>query len=309
MSKKAGKLELGSEISLGGRIWIAKRKSEPAEIVTLALKTSLKNMEFDEAEPGNPDEWRADYGNNDYELSNIRQWLNSRGNDWFRKQHEYDAPPEDYEYTNGFLTDFTEKELDAIKKLENGDLFYLPSVDEVDLVTGDEFDKGWVWTRTPYSGSSYFVRGVSSTGALLDNYAFNGNFGVRPLCSLSSETKLTKVDDAWQIIDQKKTEKKKKNKRSKKQQQDEILRKVIAKWGMKLQSIKAIEEMSELTKELSKVMLDQDQSNNENILEEMADVQIMLNQLAIIYGSPEGWIKKKINRMKNKFQEEESEWS
>jgi hypothetical protein len=308
MSKRAKELKLGSEVRFGGRIWITKRIDETG-CATLVLKEALRNMEFDEAEPGNPDEWRADYGNNDYELSNIRQWLNSRGNDWFRKQHEYDAPPEDYEYTNGFLTDFTEKELDAIKKLENGDLFYLPSLDEVDLVTGDEFDKGWVWTRTPSSGSSCNVRVVHSSGALYNHYASNGHYGVRPLCSLSSETKLTKVDDAWQIIDQKKTEKKKKNKRSKKQQQDEILRKVIAKWGMKLQSIKAIEEMSELTKELSKVMLDQDQSNNENILEEMADVQIMLNQLAIIYGSPEGWIKKKINRMKNKFQEEESEWS
>ncbi|WKY45984.1 DUF6273 domain-containing protein [Eubacteriaceae bacterium ES2] len=309
MSKKAEKLELGSEISLGGRIWIAKRKSESAEIVTLALKTALKNMEFDEAEPGNPDEWRADYGNNDYRLSNIRQWLNSRGNDWFRKQHEYDAPPEVYEYTNGFLTDFTEKELDAIKKLENGDLFYLPSVDEVDLVTGDEFNKEWVWTRTPSSGNSFSVRSVYSSGALGNYSAYLGYYGVRPLCNLTSETELEKVDDAWRVIKQPKTGKKKKNKKSKRQKQEEILRKAVSKWGMKLQSIKAIEEMSELTKELSKVMLDQDQSNNENLLEEMADVQIMLDQLAIIYGSPEKWIKKKLDRLKNKFQDEESEWS
>ncbi len=232
MSKKAGKLELGSEISLGGGIWIAKRKTETEGIVTLALKTSLKNMEFDEAEPGNPDELRADYGNNDYELSNIRQWLNSRGNDWFRKQHEYDAPPEDYEYTNGFLTDFTEKELDAIKKLENGDLFYLPSVDEVDLVTGDEFDKGWVRTRTPSSSYSSFVRIVNSSGALYFNNAYNGNFGVRPLCNLSSETELEKVDGVWRVIKQPKTGKKKKNKKSKRQKQEKILRKAVSKWGI-----------------------------------------------------------------------------
>lgn len=44
------------------------------------------------------------------------------------------------------------------------------------------------WLRTPSSSSSYIVRVVSSSGSLNGNYAYNGSYGVRPLCNLSSDT-------------------------------------------------------------------------------------------------------------------------
>ena len=40
------------------------------------------------------------------------------------------------------------------------------------------------WLRTPYSSYSYGVRFVSSDGDLSGNYAYRGDFGVRPLCNL-----------------------------------------------------------------------------------------------------------------------------
>lgn len=43
------------------------------------------------------------------------------------------------------------------------------------------------WTCTPYSGYSYFVRYVNSSGALNYYYAFGGSGGVRPLCALKSD--------------------------------------------------------------------------------------------------------------------------
>ena len=43
------------------------------------------------------------------------------------------------------------------------------------------------WLRTPYSGYSYNVRGVSSSGALDGNNACDGHRGVRPLCNLKSD--------------------------------------------------------------------------------------------------------------------------
>ena len=43
------------------------------------------------------------------------------------------------------------------------------------------------WLRTPYSGYSYFVRGVHTSGALSGNLAYNGGWGVRPLCNLKSD--------------------------------------------------------------------------------------------------------------------------
>ena len=42
------------------------------------------------------------------------------------------------------------------------------------------------WLRTPYSGYSFIVRNVHSSGALSNGNAYDGSYGVRPLCNLSS---------------------------------------------------------------------------------------------------------------------------
>lgn len=56
---------------------------------------------------------------------------------------------------------------------------------------------------------------------------------------------------------------------------------VIDYHGTRLQKIVAIEEMSELTKEISKDL--RDKGDRDHIAEEMADVLLMLDELAIIY--------------------------
>lgn len=298
MSKqvKMGELDLGEEVRFGGMIWIIKRKSQEHEYVTLALKESIKNMEFDAAEPGNPDEWVSDYGNNIYRFSNIRQWLNRDGDNWFQVTHNYDAQPS-YAGTKGFLTQFSDKELKriekkCIKEAFAKDYFYLPSEDEAHLVTGEEFDKNWVWTSSPNSGSSYSARFVNSSGALGSGGAYGGLFGVRPLCDLKSETKVIKANGAWEIGKRKKKKKTTENKRSK---HNDILTGAILKYGFESQTMMAIEEMSELTKEICKTK--RGQFEKEHILEEMADVQIMLWQLGIIFGDLGEWINKKMKRL------------
>lgn len=60
------------------------------------------------------------------------------------------------------------------------------------------------------------------------------------------------------------------------------LKKIIKFYGEKAQTVKAIEELSELTKELCKNI--NGQIDDRSIEEEIADVQIMLNQLNIIFG-------------------------
>ena len=44
----------------------------------------------------------------------------------------------------------------------------------------------YYWLRTPYSGDSYSVRAVNSSGALGYSLAYSGSRGVRPLCNLNS---------------------------------------------------------------------------------------------------------------------------
>lgn len=62
-------------------------------------------------------------------------------------------------------------------------------VNNADGYTNSGFatSKGWYWwLRTPYSSSASYVRHVYSDGSLVDNYAYYGSFGVRPLCNLKS---------------------------------------------------------------------------------------------------------------------------
>lgn len=86
----------------------------PANSVTLVAANILKIAAFDAAESDNSDDWRCDFGNNRYALSNIRQWLNKSGSPWYVAQHSADAPPSRWEVSansydgqSGFLTDFS----------------------------------------------------------------------------------------------------------------------------------------------------------------------------------------------------------
>ena len=79
----------------------------------------------------------------------------------------------------------------------------------------------------------------------------------------------------------------------------------IKRNGYKMQTMVAIEEMSELTKELVKFM--RGEANTDAIAEEIADVEIMLHQLKIIYGIKDENIEKhkviKLNRLKERMEE------
>ena len=71
-----------------------------------------------------------------------------------------------------------------------------------------------------------------------------------------------------------------------------ILEGAIKTWGQEAQSVVAIEELSELTKALTKWLRYYLASQGDyeqivaDIREEMADVGIMLNQLCLIFGDP-----------------------
>ena len=66
-----------------------------------------------------------------------------------------------------------------------------------------------------------------------------------------------------------------------KEQENKIYQDAIEFFGNTSQKIMVIEEMSELTKELCKEL--RDRGNVENIADELADVEITLAQLKIIY--------------------------
>jgi NTP pyrophosphatase (non-canonical NTP hydrolase) len=72
----------------------------------------------------------------------------------------------------------------------------------------------------------------------------------------------------------------------------------IEKWGASIQLIMCIEEMSELTKEISKYFRGKD--NKKDLIEEMGDVYIMLEQMKIIFDVQEKELHDSIeNKIKN----------
>lgn len=64
------------------------------------------------------------------------------------------------------------------------------------------------------------------------------------------------------------------------------LSRAIAHYGVENQTIQAIQEMSELTKELTKSLLGRQDVTH--IIEEIADVEIMVEQLKMMYDGSEG---------------------
>lgn len=91
--------------------------------VSIQTENIIKLACFDAMESSNSDSNRKQYGNNNYAVSNIRQWLNSDALSWYAAQHSADAPPSnanvwsnynEYDAFPGFLNGFTTDEKNAI---------------------------------------------------------------------------------------------------------------------------------------------------------------------------------------------------
>lgn len=126
MTKELGTLSIGDKVKLGSIYdepitWIVIDKNHegyPEDSVTLLSEKIITLKAFDAKEPSSTDTNRQENGNNDYHLSNIRQWLNSDANagEWYSPQHPYDAPPSEeniyggnnpYESDAGFLNSWS----------------------------------------------------------------------------------------------------------------------------------------------------------------------------------------------------------
>ena len=73
----------------------------------------------------------------------------------------------------------------------------------------------------------------------------------------------------------------------------DLLQKVIDKYGTTLQTTVAMEELAELIKEISKVI--RGNKNADGMIEEIADVLIMIEQLKLMYNISDEEIQSEIN--------------
>lgn len=82
----------------------------------------------------------------------------------------------------------------------------------------------------------------------------------------------------------------------------QILGRAVSFYGSEIQRVVAIEELSELQKELCKSL--RGQTDRQHIAEEIADVQIMLEQMMILYElhyDVAAWRWKKVDRLRNRL--------
>lgn len=87
---------------------------------------------------------------------------------------------------------------------------------------------------------------------------------------------------------------------------ERILRHAIRVFGKESQCRMMIEEMSELTKALCKLPRG---GPVENVLEEMADVQIMLDQMKLLFGDTAEMEAVKLGRLARRIQIDEKHWN
>jgi hypothetical protein len=130
MSQPLGNLAVNAKVKLGtiyGKPiqWAVKSKNHagyPTGAITLVTDKIIKLMASDAREANNGDSNRKNYGNNRHIYSNVRQWLNKAGTNWYAAQHSADAAPakadcagyNGYDMIAGFLSGFTEQEIAAL---------------------------------------------------------------------------------------------------------------------------------------------------------------------------------------------------
>lgn len=164
------------------------------------------------------DEFESNWSNNDnYLLSNIRQFMNSDEANWYTPTHQYDKPT-DYIYLDGgysirmlrykgLLHYFEDKELSAFERLEYGDFLRLPTA--VELMGKFPYFKrkgcrarpvdeyGYLERKNYHEGmfASYFVMDPRTDGMVTEinrmgrfhSFMPSNYSGVRPVCKLKGD--------------------------------------------------------------------------------------------------------------------------
>lgn len=272
MEVKLNALRRGDTFALAGINWKVLKELEPAH------SGAVQNYFCEAAE----DIFQAPFdenGNNNWNNASLRERLNGDFLDALEKERpgilEFIVP--------------TYRDLTADDGLND----YGACLDKVTMLTADEYretrdlhpaPEHWRWLITPdgtpaSSGTSY-VRYVISDGSLYSNSAYYGSRGVRPALTLKSDL----------LVSVPGTEDSGEEAMTPEQREMALYEAAVEKFGEIAQIDQATEEMAELIVALNKYKryVNFRQGNKEEILahiaEERADVEIMLNQLHVIFG-------------------------
>lgn len=143
---------------------------------------------FDAPETNNTDSGRKNYGNNNWNLSNVRQYLNSTAaSSWFTATHDYDVAPSAYSSRPGFLNGFDNDFLSAIGPVTKTTLY--PSVDGTGTYTTN--DTMFLLSMTEvYAGQN----SSTSEGSVYPYYSDNSSLSAPGTSSDTNRVK-TRLDN------------------------------------------------------------------------------------------------------------------
>lgn len=272
MEVKLNALRRGDTFALAGINWKVLKELEPAH------SGAVQNYFCEAAE----DIFQAPFdenGNNNWNNASLRERLNGDFLDALEKERpgilEFIVP--------------TYRDLTADDGLND----YGACLDKVTMLTADEYretrdlhpaPEHWRWLitpdGTPASSGTSFVRYVYSDGSLSYGRACSGRRGVRPALTLKSDL----------LVSVPGTEDGSEEAMTPEQREMALYEAAVEKFGEIAQIDQATEEMAELIVALNKYKryVNFRQGNKEEILahiaEERADVEIMLNQLHVIFG-------------------------
>ena len=275
MEKKLNTLERGDTFTLAGINWLVlgvnpKAYPNSNDHYLVEATDDLFRAAFDEG------------GNNNWSTSSLRARLNGP-----------------------FLEELVEKcpaLSDAIIPLyrdltaDDGLKDYGSCLDKVTMLTDEEYrqtrdlhpaPENWRWLITPDStpsgGGSAYARYVVSDGSLNYSNAYDGSGGARPALLLNPKILVSVPDGEDESAEVE-------GDLTPEQKEMALYEAAVEKFGKDAQILMAVEEMSELQKALLKYLRYKDADGNilpgylKDIQSERADVEIMLNQLHVIFG-------------------------
>lgn len=226
-----------SDLKVGARLFFGNYGTNATSIHPITwLKASKDNeflsefvldlLKFDACERTNPNRDMYWYGNEDYEVSNIIQFMNSCEDEWYYPMHEYDSPPGNQnnsddgqgEYLNhsGFLRDFEDYELECLASRvdlpSSANIFGTGSVPRFQLFNRKGF-RGrphrdlvfhkWGHDMNTDSFCGFWlsdaervrcVLSVDRSGCRRNTYPSSVN-GLRPKCTLKPDTEVEPMPD------------------------------------------------------------------------------------------------------------------
>ena len=176
----------------------------------LLSKDILCCRPFDNSKEFYVDVYRREYGSNRWRDSDIREWLET---EFFCKSfssrlagltipvlNTTEIPMCDRDYRYEYVADNTE---DNVFLLSGAEIGSEGDSKAIELFRGNNKEMyrtaeacpglTWYWwLRSPCAGSSYRARTVNADGSLNDEYAYDGNFGVRPACVIFNSAPVKK---------------------------------------------------------------------------------------------------------------------